>query len=74
MSSFALPDHLKQDLDFSRPETNQYKMKAEFEFDNYNQTKPQVISQAAKPVELLKLKITYLNTVCGVLRIILIVS
>ena len=63
---------LKQDLEFSRPDNNQ-RMKAEFEFDNYN-TKPTVITQAAILVEKIELKKKHLNTVCGVLRVILILS
>lgn len=72
MSDFTLPDHLKQELDFSRADNSPKKLEAEFKFDNFT-TKPPIIAQAAEPAGNIKFNLKYLNTVLGILRVILIV-
>ncbi len=74
MPEFTIPVQLKQDLDTNYKVETQNRIVAEYEFDNQKQAKPMTIYQLAEPVEKIQLKINYLNTVCGLLRIIIIVN
>ena len=67
------PEYVKKEIEFTRPESAP-KFIHEFNFDTIVSKPPVTVAQTAKPVEKIEFKLKYLNTVPGVLRVLLIVS